>query len=206
MILILAPHTDDGEWGAGGSIIKWKMGGAKIFHLALSDCRESVPSNLPGDILRKEFKKSNQIIGLNSSETQILDFPVRCFSSHRQDILECFISYRDKLQPDLIICPSSFDTHQDHAVVCQEAFRAFKRSSILGYEMPWNNRNIELSYYVPLEEHHVNLKQELINSYNSQIFRAPNFREIISGLATLRGSQINQTYAEAFEAIRVIEK
>ena len=36
--------------------------------------------------------------------------------------------------------PSESDVHQDHQTIYNESIRAFKFSSILGYEMPWNNR------------------------------------------------------------------
>lgn len=203
-ILVLAPHTDDGEWGAGASIHKWKQQGAQILHIALSDCEESLPKTEKAKVLREEFILSNKILGIEPGNEIVWDYPVRYFSSCRQDILENFIKVRGEFQPNVVICPSSQDTHQDHAIVREEAFRAFKRSTILGFEMPWNNRQTELGYYVKVSQHDITVKQQAIAAYKSQIFRAPNFEDIIFSLATVRGAQIGVQYSEAFEAIRVI--
>ena len=50
-VLVLAPHTDDGELGAGGTIAKLIEGGAKVTYAAFSTAAESVPDGLPKDIL-----------------------------------------------------------------------------------------------------------------------------------------------------------
>ena len=57
-ILILAPHTDDGEFGCGGSIARFIEEKKEVFYVAFSAAEKSVPPNFPRDILRKEVKKS----------------------------------------------------------------------------------------------------------------------------------------------------
>jgi len=42
--------------------------------------------------------------------------------------------------------------------VAEEGLRAFKRTTILGYEIPWNNFDFEYQWYVALEQRHVDLK------------------------------------------------
>jgi len=46
-ILVLAPHTDDGEFGCGGSIAKFTMDGKNVFYAAFSTAEKSVPDHLP---------------------------------------------------------------------------------------------------------------------------------------------------------------
>ena len=55
-ILILAPHTDDGEFGCGGSIAKFIDQGAQVSYAAFSTAEESLPPELPPDTLEKELK------------------------------------------------------------------------------------------------------------------------------------------------------
>ena len=50
-ILILAPHTDDGEFGCGGSIAKFIDQGAEVTYAAFSTAEESLPPDLPPDTL-----------------------------------------------------------------------------------------------------------------------------------------------------------
>ncbi|GAB4373795.1 MAG: hypothetical protein Kow0042_17920 [Calditrichia bacterium] len=53
-ILILAPHTDDGELGCGGTISRFIEEGKNIFYVAFSTASDSVPHPYPADILKKE--------------------------------------------------------------------------------------------------------------------------------------------------------
>jgi len=56
-ILVLAPHTDDGEFGCGGSIARFIEEKKEVFYVAFSAVEELVPPNFPRDILRKEVKE-----------------------------------------------------------------------------------------------------------------------------------------------------
>ncbi len=42
-ILVLAPHTDDGELGCGGTIVRLIDEGQDVYYVAFSICEESVP-------------------------------------------------------------------------------------------------------------------------------------------------------------------
>ena len=203
-ILILAPHTDDAEWGCGASISKWIRTKNEVHQVAFSATEESVPRGLDPNITRQEFLSANKILGVPEENTTVLDYPVRQFPSLRQDILEDMTKLREKIQPSLVICPSSFDTHQDHKTIYEETFRAFKKCSILGFEMPWNNSAIRVDYYNSVEREDVDKKIASINAYKSQVFRVPRFSELISSLALLRGAQVSRESAEAFETIRII--
>ena len=55
-ILIISPHTDDGELGCGGSIAKFIEEGNDVQYVALSCCEKSIPPEYPSDILSREVK------------------------------------------------------------------------------------------------------------------------------------------------------
>lgn len=203
--LILGPHTDDGEWGCGASIAKWIEEGHDVHYAAFSAAEESVPSDLPQDILRKEIIEASKLIGLQADQLVVFAYRVRHFPRDRQEILEDMVQLRLRINPDVVVVPSSFDTHQDHEVINREAFRAFKRSTILGYEIPWNNRRIDLTFFNGVTPGQVESKIKSINAYESQKFRTPNFSELIRSLAVQRGSQAGLPLAEAFEVIRWVE-
>ena len=63
-VLVLAPHTDDGELGAGGSIAKLIEKGSKITYAAFSTAVESVPKGYPSDILKVEVKQATNVLGI----------------------------------------------------------------------------------------------------------------------------------------------
>jgi LmbE family N-acetylglucosaminyl deacetylase len=204
-ILVLGPHVDDGEWGAGASICKWLEQGHDVFYSAFSAAEESVREEFSSDILRHEIHEAGDLLKLPSDRIQVFNHRVRFFPRDRQDILEEMIRLRAEIKPDIVLLPSSFDTHQDHEVINREGFRAFKRSTILGYEIPWNNRHIDLTYFNKVELSHVDAKVCAIGAYKSQLFRAPNYEDLIRSLAIQRGGQISVQFAEAFEVIRWVE-
>lgn len=205
-ILVIAPHTDDGEFGCGGTIAKLVENGCDVYYAAFSACELSVPKEFPVDILIKEVKAATQILGIPESNLLLYKYNVRTFNFHRQDILQDLIGLREKLNPDLIFIPSPEDIHQDHHTISQEAIRAFKFNSILAYELPWNNLSFETSSFVLLEEKHIQKKIQALKEYKSQAKRPYSNEEFIRALARTRGVQINATYAETFKVIRWIIK
>jgi len=138
-------------------------------------------------------------------EFEIFDFEVRHFPERRQEILEILFQYDKEDRPELILTPCTNDLHQDHQTVTNEALRAFKRSTILGYELPWNNIVFRENCFISLEERHVQKKIEALWNYKTQISERHYFdREYLRGLTRSRGAQIGVKYAEAFEAIKLV--
>ncbi len=202
-VLVLCAHTDD-EFGCAGTIVRLVDAGAGIRYVALSRCEESVPDDLPKDVLEQECRACTRQLGIDPSCTEVLGFPVRHFPAVRQDILEMLVRLNREYRPDLVLLPSSFDTHQDHATLFHEGFRAFKHSTLLGYELPQNLISFDNSAFVELTQEDVERKIDALNRYQSQAFRPYSTRDFILGLAKVRGVQCNTAYAEAFEAIRLI--
>lgn len=201
-ILILAPHTDDGEFGCGGSISKWVEEGKEVYYIAFSSAEKSVPEGVPKDVLKKEVREATKILGIPRENLILLDYPVREFPTYRQEILEEMIKLGKELKPELVLLPSTTDTHQDHQTISQEGFRAFKKISMIGYEMPYNNLSFTTNMFVPLKEEHVNRKIEALKCYRSQSGRIYANEDFVRSLARVRGTQIGVEYAEAFEVIR----
>jgi LmbE family N-acetylglucosaminyl deacetylase len=199
-ILILAPHTDDGEFGCGGSLVKWLEEGHPVTYVAFSDCHSVAPDGFPPDILEQEVKQANQLLGV--SDLRIFSFNVRYFSYKRQEILEEMVKLSRELKPWLVLTPASTDIHQDHQVIHQESLRAFKYCNILGYELPWNTTMMTTSCFSVLQESHIQKKAQAILLYKSQSFRHYYSEEFIRSLAYTRGTQTGVHYAEAFEMIR----
>jgi N-acetylglucosamine malate deacetylase 1 len=201
-ILILSPHTDDGELGCGGAIARFAGEGKHITYAALSCCERSVPPEYPRDILRTEVKKATGILGIKKEDLLLYDFEVRDFPENRQKILDTLIGIRKKVKPDMVFTPSSYDTHQDHMTVMKETLRAFKMCTILGYEQPWNNITFNTLSFISLKERHIKTKIDALKAYETQKHRKYLSEEFIRGLARTRGTQIEEEYAEAFEVIR----
>ena len=204
-ILVLSPHTDDGEIGAGGTIARFVEEGKEIYYVAFSSCEASVPKGFPEDVLKIECKKATNILGIKSENVILLEYEVRTFPLHRQEILDDMIALNRQIKPELVLVPSSNDIHQDHQVIYAEALRAFKKNaSIWGYEHPWNNLTFTTDIFVKLEERHIKKKIEAMKQYKSQSFRIYFDEEYIKALAYMRGTQVDYPFAETFELIRLL--
>ena len=205
-VLILAPHTDDGEFGCGGTIRKFIEQGANVYYVAFSACEQSVLPMFPKDILTLEVKAATKVLGIKEENLILFRYDVRTFNFHRQAILDDMIALKKEINPDLIFIPTLNDIHQDHSTIAKEALRAFKFSSILSYELPWNNLNFSTSCFIYLDEEHIQKKVEALSKYKSQSHRNYANEEFLRSLARTRGVQVNTHYAEVFEIIRWILK
>jgi LmbE family N-acetylglucosaminyl deacetylase len=199
-ILIISPHTDDGELGCGGSIAKFTEDGYEVEYVALSCCEKSIPPEYPRDILSREVKTATRTLGIENPV--LFSFEVREFPKYRQEILDALIRLKNKIQPDIVFTPSRYDTHQDHKTTVEETMRAFKKCTLLGYEQPWNNITFNTLAFVPLTETHVQKKIDALACYETQKDRSYLNPDFIRGLALTRGTQIEEKYAEAFEVIK----
>jgi len=201
-ILVIAPHTDDGELGCGGAIARFIEERKDVYYAAFSVAEDSVPEGFPKNELEIEVRRAMEILGVSEDHLLIYRYKVRTFSYHRQEILEDLVRLKNELEPTLIFIPSLNDLHQDHKTIAEEGCRAFKMATLLGYEEPWNNISFNTSSFVPLEKRHVGKKIDALKEYKTQMYRNYLNEDFIKGLAKTRGVQINKEYAEAFEVIR----
>jgi len=203
-VLVLSPHTDDGEFGCGASISRFLDDGIEIYYAVFSLAEESVPSQYPKNILGKEVKKATRALGIDKDNLMIYKYPVRRFSENRQDILENLVQLNKEIDPDLVFMPCLEDLHQDHSTIAKEGLRAFKMKSILGYEIPWNNINFSTRSFIVFNKIHLDRKLSALSCYESQKHRHYASKDFITSLARTRGTQIGVKYAEVFEVIRWI--
>jgi LmbE family N-acetylglucosaminyl deacetylase len=203
-VLILAPHTDDAEFGCGGTIAKLIEEGNKVYCAAFSACEQSLQPHFPKDILITEIKEATSELSLPPENLLLYNYEVRTFNYRRQEILQDLIDLRGKINPDVVFIPSLNDIHQDHHTIAHEGLRAFKTSSIFCYEVPWNNLNFNTSAFFVLSETHLQKKCNALAKYQSQAHRKYASVDFLRSLAKVRGTQINEEYAECFEILRLI--
>ena len=200
--LVLAPHTDDGEFGCGGTMARLVDAGCHVRYVAFSIATRSLPEGFAPDTLAKEVREATNRLGVE--DLVVHDFDVRTFPEHRQDILELLVSVWEDLKPDAVFQPSHHDVHQDHQTIAQEGLRAFKRTTVLGYEIPWNNFDFSYGAYVALEQRHLEKKVAALAKYASQQHRRYANPEYVWNLARVHGINVNRDYAEVFQVYRIV--
>jgi len=202
--LVLAPHTDDGEFGCGGTMARLVDAGCEVRYVAFSIATRSLPPGFPPDTLAREVRDATQQLGIPESHLDVHDFEVRTFPERRQDILELLVALWEDWKPEAVFQPSLHDVHQDHQVVAAEGLRAFKRTTILGYEIPWNNFDFAYQAYVALEQTHLERKTAALERYASQQHRRYSDPEYVWSVARTHGINVNREYAEVFEVYRLV--
>jgi N-acetylglucosamine malate deacetylase 1 len=202
--LVLAPHTDDGEFGCGGTMARLVEGGADVRYVAFSIATRSLPEGFPPDTLAREVREATAELGIPESNLTVHDFDVRTFPENRQAILELLIELWNDWAPDVVFQPSLHDVHQDHQTIAAEGLRAFKRTTILGYEIPWNNYDFSYQAYVALDKRHVERKVAALAKYASQQHRRYANPDYAWNVASTHGINVNRDYAEVFQVYRVV--
>lgn len=192
-VLVISPHTDDGECGAGGTISRLVDEGSEVHYLALS---------APTEELVEECLRATNLLGVK--DTKVMKFSRRNLQEHRQEILQVFHDIDKEIKPDLVLVPSTRDIHQDHQVATREASRGiFRHSTILGYELPQNIRTF--NYIVSLSDENLKRKIFTMSQYKSQLNRFYFHPDFVRSWARFRGGQIDKEYAEAFEVIKSVK-
>lgn len=197
-IMAIAPHIDDVELGAGATIHQLGRNN-EIYYVGLS-----CPPLVDGEVFMSEFRTSTRILGLDPARIILRNFDPRNLFDSRGQILQLLYDLNREIRPDLVLIPNSRDIHQSHEVVFAEARRAFKYTSILGFELPWNNMEFSMDVFITLTKEDVDAKIGAINCYKTQKHRMFFANDIVGDLARVRGKQIGHQYAECFELIRLI--
>ena len=170
--------------------------------MAFSACQQSVLPEFPRDILVTEVKAATKTLGIPPENLILLDYEVRTFNYRRQEILDDILKIEKEINPEIVFMPSLGDIHQDHFTITNEGIRAFKFSSILCYELPWNNFSFNTSCFVKISSADLRKKCQALVQYKSQAHRSYASEEFITTLAKVRGVQSGGEFAETFEIIR----
>ena len=201
-VLVLAPHTDDGELGCGGTISRMVEEGREVYYAAFSTAAESVPPPFPPNILEKEVREGTKVLGIPAANLLVYKYRVRHLPHMRQEILEELVRMKREIDPATVFLPSAQDLHQDHQTIHIEGLRAFKMVTVLGYELPWNNLSFDYRHFCVLTRAHVQTKVAALRCYQSQQHRPYTQEDFIWSWARTRGGQIMVEYAEAFDVLR----
>ena len=219
-ILIISPHADDEVLGCGGFISKYSKQNYHINVLILTNANKGVPEIYsPKEIktIRKEANMANKLIGTkkiffeNLPAVNLNNYPI-------YKITTVIDKYLNKINPEIVLIPSSNDIHEDHKIVFKAAkvsMRPNRKSNlkkILSYEVlsetEWNEegKSFNPNYFVHLNKSDINNKVKAFLKYKSQVkkFPHPRSKEGIINLSRVRGSQVFKEYAEAFRVEKIL--
>ncbi len=181
-ILAVAPHPDDPEIGAGGTLLRL------VAERPNSLVRWLVLSGTAVRAREAEASARALLDGLASPEAlavEIRDHRDGHFPGEWSAVKSSLAAHAG-FEPDLVLVPRREDAHQDHRLVAEQAWQVFRSGTILEYEVPkWDGDLALTSLYVPLEADIARRKVEhLLAAFPSQ--REKDWFSEATFMATLR--------------------
>jgi N-acetylglucosamine malate deacetylase 1 len=198
-IFFLGAHPDDIELGCG----------ALIAHIAdKSDIRcVTLSDNQKNPSLKKlveEHYRSMGMLGVSGEKIIMGKFETRRFPQARQEILEYLIDLNHQFEPEIIFVHTRADLHQDHATVTEEALRAFRGTSIFGYDVIRSSYGFFPSFLIEVKEKDVDLKIKALAEYHTYADKYYFKPEVTRATLIRHGAIAERNYAEAFDILRII--
>lgn len=208
-VVVIATHPDDETLGAGGTILKYKQLGDKVYCIFCTDifendgyCLEMVKRR------EKEIENVCKIYGFDGIYRLRLK-TMRIDQYSTSELVSMFSNIFNEIQPTIIYLPFAYDAHSDHRIIFNAAFactKSFRYPSIRKVLMMETLSETEFS---PSLQHRVfnpnvfvdisnfiDKKCEIMKIYKSEIDVAPFPRSIenIKSLAMLRGCTRGSSY------------
>ena len=200
-ILFLGAHPDDIELGCG-ALLHHIVKQTEVLCVTLSDNQ----SNPDLKNVRDEHYKAMAVLGAPVEKIVLGQFTTRVFPDARQDILEYFLKLRKDFQPDLIFTHSKQDVHQDHNTMTDEALRAFRGITVLGFDVVRSSYGFFPHFLVEVTEEDVNKKIEALSQYETYRDRYYFNSELTRSIMVRHGALAECSFAEGFDILRIVGK
>lgn len=200
-VLFLGAHPDDIELGCG-ALIHQIVKKTDVLCVTLSDNQQ----NPDLQDVKSEHIKSMKVLGVPEERVIFGPFITRIFQDSRQEILEYFLKLRKDFKPDLIFVHSKQDVHQDHNTMTDEALRAFRGITVLGFDVVRSSYGFFPHFLVDVTEEDVNKKIEALAQYKTYQDRYYFNSELTRSIMVRHGALAEVPFAEGFDILRIVGK
>lgn len=198
-ILFIGAHPDDIEIGAG-ALISHTVNLTDITCVTLSDNQKN--PELQG--LVDEHYRSMDALGVPREKTILGKFETRRFPHLRQEILEYLISLNHTIKPDIVFTHTRADIHQDHVTVMEECLRAFRGTTVLGFDVLRSTYGFFPNFLVEVAEIDVDKKIAALEEYKTYASKYYLSPEITRSTLIRHGALAERPYAEGFDILRIV--
>ncbi len=198
-LLFIGAHPDDIELGCGALLAR-VAGQVEVLCVTLSDNREN--PDLVG--LVDEHRRSMALLGVPAERVVVSDFSTRNFSRDRQRILEFLYDLNRREKPDLVFAHSRADMHQDHNVVTDEALRAFRGTTLLGFDVIRSSHGFFPNFLVEVGEADVEKKVQALAAYRTYAGKYYFRPEVTRATLVRNGALAERPFAEGFDILRIV--
>jgi LmbE family N-acetylglucosaminyl deacetylase len=200
-VLFLGAHPDDIEIGCGAllhNIVKK----TEILCVTLSDNQKNPELK---NVVNEHYEAMS-VLGVPKESIVLGPFTTRVFPDARQEILEYFLALRRDFEPGLIFVHSARDVHQDHNTMTEEALRAFRGITVLGFDVVRSSYDFFPHFLVEVTEEDVNRKIEALACYETYRDRYYFNSELTRSIMVRHGALAEVPFAEGFDILRIVGK
>lgn len=198
-ICFIGAHPDDIELGAG-ALIAHIAGQTELLCVTLSDNQKNPALK---NIVREHFA-SMAALGVPQDHVVVKDFETRRFPHFRQEILEYLITLNREYHPEIVFTHTKNDLHQDHATVTEECLRAFRGTTVLGFDVLRSSHGFFPNFLVEVNEGDVDRKVAALAEYKTYETKYYFDPQITRATLIRHGALAERPYAEGFDIMRVI--
>ena len=198
-LLFLGAHPDDIELGCG-ALIHHVAKSCEVLCVTLSDNQKNpVLHNLVAEHL-----ESMAALGVPEERARLGPFTTRNFPEERQAILEHLLQLRHDYQPEIVFVHSRQDVHQDHNTMTEEALRAYRGISVLGYDVVRSSYGFFPHFLVEVDESDVEAKIAALSHYRTYGEKYYFNPALTRAIMLRHGALAEKPFAEGFDILRIV--
>lgn len=198
-VLCIGAHPDDIELGCGALIADINTQ-TRVVCVTMSDNQKNpLHTNLVD-----EHYASMEILGVKPEHTILHDFTTRRLKAARQEILEVMIDLKKRYHPEVVLVHTAQDIHQDHQTVTEEALRAFRGTTLLGFDVLRSSHGFFPHFLVEVSEQGLQTKINALKAYKTYADKYYFDEGIIRATALRHGALAERPYAEGFDILRIV--
>ena len=198
-ILFVGAHPDDIELGCG-AFLHHVLPYSEVLCVTLSDNQKN--PNLQNIV--EEHMASYAVLGVPKNQIIIEQFETRKFPDKRQEILEYLLKLRKDFKPDMVFVHTTSDVHQDHNVVTEEALRAYRGTTVLGFDVVRSSYGFFPHFLVEVSQADVNAKLAALAEYKTYLNKYYFDPSLLRATMVRHGALAEMPYAEGFDILRIV--
>ncbi|MBI9048416.1 MAG: PIG-L family deacetylase [Anaerolineaceae bacterium] len=198
-LCFIGAHPDDIELGCG-ALIHQVTKYSDVLCVTLSD-------NQKNPLLSKlvtEHYNSMAVLGVPKDSIKLESFTTRRFPEARQEILEYMLNIRKEFKPDIVFVHTKSDIHQDHGTITDEALRAFRGTTVLGFDVLRSTHGFFPNFLVEVSEKDVDAKINALAEYSTYRDKYYFNADITRATCVRHGALAERSFAEGFDILRVV--
>lgn len=200
-VLFIGAHPDDIELGCG-ALIHHIVPFSEVRCVTLSDNQK----NPALKNVVQEMYASMAVLGVPRKNISVEQFTTRNFPDARQEILEYLLKLRREFKPEIVFVHSKQDIHQDHNVVTEEALRAYRGTTVLGFDVVRSSYGFFPHFLVEVNEEDVEKKIEALQQYKTYTDKYYFDPAVLRATMVRHGALAERPYAEGFDILRIVGK